>query len=64
MIRHHTHDRCFIYFFVKLNLKKCENTYIGDPERGFKGISNGEKRRLAVATEVNADFIHTILLIY
>jgi hypothetical protein len=34
-------------------LKKCENTFIGNPERGLKGISNGEKRRLAVATEVN-----------
>ena len=49
----------FLRFFFKLkidiqlNLKKCENTYIGNPERGLKGISNGEKRRLAVATEVN-----------
>jgi hypothetical protein len=35
-----------------LNLKKCEDNFIGNPERGLKGISNGEKRRLAVATEV------------
>jgi hypothetical protein len=33
-------------------LVKCENTLIGNPERGIKGISNGEKRRLGVATEV------------
>jgi hypothetical protein len=37
---------------LQLNLKKCENTYIGDAGKSVKGISTGEKRRLAVATEV------------
>ena len=36
----------------KFNLKKCENTLIGDPERGIKGISGGERRRLAFASEI------------
>jgi hypothetical protein len=42
----------FQFFLLQLNLKKCENTYIGDAEKSVKGISTGEKRRLAVATEV------------
>jgi hypothetical protein len=29
----------------KLNLKKCENTLIGDPSKNIKGISGGERRR-------------------
>jgi ABC-type multidrug transport system ATPase subunit len=33
-------------------LKKCENAIIGDPERGVKGISGGERRRLAFASEI------------
>ena len=36
----------------QLNLKKCENTVIGNPERGIKGISGGERRRLTFASEV------------
>ncbi len=36
----------------ELNLKKCENTMIGIPERDVKGISGGERRRLAFACEV------------
>lgn len=37
---------------MKLNLKKCENTLIGAPQLGVKGISGGERRRLAFASEV------------
>jgi ABC-type multidrug transport system ATPase subunit len=37
---------------LKLNLKKCENTVIGSVEKNIKGISGGEKRRLAFACEV------------
>ena len=35
----------------ELGLKKCENTLIGAPGR-IKGISGGEKRRLAFASEI------------
>lgn len=36
---------------MQMGLKKCENTNIGEP--GFKkGISGGEKKRLAFAAEV------------
>ena len=37
----------------ELGLTKCADTLIGEPERGIKGISGGEKKRLAFATEVN-----------
>ena len=33
-------------------MKKCENTRIGNPEKNIKGISGGERRRLAFATEI------------
>lgn len=36
---------------IKVNLAKCQDTYIGAGDR-FKGISGGEKRRLAFASEV------------
>lgn len=36
----------------QLNLKKCEETLIGAPQFGVKGISGGERRRLAFASEV------------
>uniref|UniRef100_A0A0P6GN14 Protein white n=1 Tax=Daphnia magna TaxID=35525 RepID=A0A0P6GN14_9CRUS len=36
----------------ELGLTKCENTMIGNPERGIKGISGGERKRLAFASEV------------
>jgi ABC-type multidrug transport system ATPase subunit len=39
-----------------LNLKKCEYTLIGDPSASLKGVSGGEKRRLAFASEVNFNF--------
>jgi len=39
-------------FFQKLNLKKCQDTLIGDPNLGQKGISGGERRRLAFASEI------------
>ena len=35
----------------QLNLKKVENTVIGEPGR-IKGLSGGEKRRLLFASEV------------
>ena len=36
----------------ELGLTKCEKTVIGNPERGVKGISGGERKRLAFASEV------------
>ena len=36
----------------ELGLTKCQNTVIGNPERGVKGISGGERKRLAFASEV------------
>lgn len=41
-----------INLLKKLNLKKCEKTIIGEPDQGVKGISGGERRRLAFACEV------------
>ncbi len=38
-------------------MKKCENTLIGIPEKDVKGISGGERRRLAFGCEVNFIFI-------
>lgn len=35
-----------------LNLKKCQDTLIGVPSLGIKGISGGEMRRLAFASEI------------
>ena len=40
---------------MKLNLKKCEDTLIGSVVLGIKGISGGEKRRLAFASEIITD---------
>ena len=36
----------------ELGLSKCANTKIGNPQRGIKGISGGESKRLAFANEV------------
>ena len=36
----------------ELGLTKCSNTMIGDPSKGIKGISGGERKRLAFACEV------------
>ena len=36
----------------ELGLGKCRSTVIGNPERGVKGISGGERKRLAFASEV------------
>lgn len=36
----------------ELGLAKCRNTLIGNPEKGIKGISGGERKRLAFACEV------------
>jgi ABC-type multidrug transport system ATPase subunit len=33
-------------------LKKCEETLIGNVQLGIKGISGGEMRRLAFASEI------------
>ncbi len=35
-----------------LNLEKCQETLIGDPLLNVKGISGGERRRLAFASEI------------
>jgi ABC-type multidrug transport system ATPase subunit len=40
---------------LKLNLKKCEDTLIGNVILGIKGISGGEKKRLAFASEIITD---------
>ena len=37
---------------VELGLGKCRNSLIGNPEKGIKGISGGERKRLAFACEV------------
>jgi len=39
----------------ELGLSKCANTKIGNPQRGIKGISGGESKRLAFANEVLTD---------
>jgi ABC-type multidrug transport system ATPase subunit len=36
-------------------LKKCEDTLIGSPQLNIKGISGGEMRRLAFASEIITD---------
>ena len=36
----------------ELGLAKCAETVIGNPERGIKGISGGERKRLSFASEV------------
>lgn len=36
----------------ELGLSKCRNTFIGLPDKGIKGISGGERKRLAFACEV------------
>jgi ABC-type multidrug transport system ATPase subunit len=38
--------------YKKLNLKKCQDTVIGVPSLNIKGISGGERRRLAFASEI------------
>ena len=43
---------CNLSWNLKLNLKKCEDTLIGSVETGIKGISGGERRRLAFACEL------------
>jgi ABC-type multidrug transport system ATPase subunit len=45
---------------IELGLKKCENTVIGNPERGIKGISGGERKRLAFASEVIQKYFSNI----
>ena len=52
-----SNETCYFYLLygrfriLQMGLKKCENTNIGEP--GFKkGISGGEKKRLAFAAEV------------
>lgn len=38
---------------MEFGLAKCRYTLIGNPEKGIKGISGGERKRLAFACEVN-----------
>jgi ABC-type multidrug transport system ATPase subunit len=38
--------------YHQLNLKKCQDIVIGVEAKNIKGISGGEKRRLAFATEI------------
>jgi ABC-type multidrug transport system ATPase subunit len=45
----------------QLNLKKCENTKIGFADKDIKGISGGERRRLAFACEVYFQLIFQAL---
>jgi ABC-type multidrug transport system ATPase subunit len=42
----------FFSLYKKLNLKKCQDTVIGVPSLNIKGISGGERRRLAFASEI------------
>ncbi|KZS03063.1 ATP-binding cassette sub-family G member 4 [Daphnia magna] len=37
---------------LELGLTKCRNTLVGNPEKGIKGISGGERKRLAFACEL------------
>ena len=36
----------------RFGLTKCRNTCVGSPEKNLRGISGGEKKRLAFACEV------------
>ena len=45
----------------ELGLTKCCNSTIGHPERGIKGISGGERKRLAFASEVRRIFYENLL---
>ena len=36
----------------ELGLGKCANTIVGDPNKGIKGLSGGERKRLSFACEV------------
>jgi ABC-type multidrug transport system ATPase subunit len=38
---------------LELGLTKCRDTLVGNPEKGIKGISGGERKRLAFACEVS-----------
>lgn len=44
-----------------MSLKKCENTVIGIPGK-IKGISGGEKKRLAFASEVSLNTVRFLPL--
>ncbi len=43
-----------------LGLIKCANTVIGDAAKGSKGISGGERKRLAFASEVSILSLHPL----
>lgn len=61
MDKHLTYDERMIRVddvIHELGLKKCADTTIGNPERGIKGISGGERKRLAFASEVREIFNH------
>ena len=42
---------------IEFGLGKCRNSLIGNPEKGIKGISGGERKRLALACEVITRFL-------
>ncbi len=48
----------------EFGLTKCRQTTIGYPERGVKGISGGERKRLAFACEVLISSIMSYIDIY
>ena len=43
---------------IEFGLGKCRNSLIGNPEKGIKGISGGERKRLAFACEVSCNDDH------
>jgi len=44
----------------ELGLRKCAATVIGNPDRGVKGISGGERKRLSFASEVSIELLIVI----
>jgi hypothetical protein len=51
----------FIIFLIfQMNLKHVQDTYIGQGDR-LRGISGGEKRRLAFASEVNKFLFNNLI---
>jgi ATP-binding cassette, subfamily G (WHITE), eye pigment precursor transporter len=48
-------DKKIEQIMLDLNLKKCEDTLIGVADRGIKGISGGERRRLSFACAMLTD---------
>ncbi len=53
-LRGYERDRRVEELLLELGLKKCENTMIGIPGE-IQGISGGERKRLAFASEILTD---------